>query len=170
MTTDPALATAVDLIKGFEGFSDKPYKDAGGTWTYGFGFTVTSGGKMVTEDTPHITLANAAARLTLMVGRVLSIVRSMVGDRTMTNNQAAALASFAFNEGSNALRKSTLLSLFLAGEHAASAAQFGGWVYCDGKVLPGLVARRADEAKLFLKPDDAPVATEHAINPEMDAA
>ena len=155
--TDKALQIAVEAIAGFEGFRAGPYPDAGGTWTIGYGFTYLEDGGRVTAETPPITETDARARLSPMVGRVMALVRGMV-HRPMTDNQAAALTSFAYNLGTNALRTSTLLRLFEAGEVDHASTCFGAWVHCDGRVLAGLVKRRAAEAALFLKPDDVPVA------------
>jgi len=71
-------------------------------------------------------------------------------------NEFAALVSLAFNIGVEALSRSTLLRLFLAGDKAGAAAEFLKFVHVrDGKgfkVLPGLVKRRHEERALFLEP------------------
>lgn len=65
-------------------------------------------------------------------------------------NEFSALVSLAFNIGVDALAKSTLLRLVNAGAPRAAAAEFAKWIHAGGKVLPGLVKRRAAEAALFL--------------------
>jgi lysozyme len=157
--SDPALPLAVSLIEGFEGFRSTPYRDAGrGIWTIGFGFTYLPDGSPVTADTPPISRSDADARLSVGAARTLAMVRAMA-HVPITDNQGAALTSFAWNEGTGALRTSTLLALLNQGEPAEAAKQFGAWVYAGGKMLSDLVERRAAEAAVFLRPDDgvAPV-------------
>lgn len=68
-----------------------------------------------------------------------------------TENQFAALVSFAYNLGVDALAKSSLLKKFKAGDVQGAAAEFMKWKYAQGQVLPGLVKRRAEERSLFLQ-------------------
>ncbi len=162
--TDPALSLAVPLIAEFEGFRSEPYRDQAGNWTIGFGFTVNSDGTHVSAATPPITREAAEARLSGMVARVLGLVRGMV-HVPITNNQAAALTSFAYNEGTNALRNSTLLERLNAGDTAGAAEQFGGWVYADGRPDAGLRNRRARERVVFLAADGpGSVSTADTLN------
>ncbi len=149
---DPALPIAVAFIAAREGFRADPYPDQGGCWTIGYGFTVTEEGQHVTADTPPITQEAAYARLESLVARVLVLVRGMV-EVPITDNQAAALTSFAYNLGTGAVRTSTLLRLLNEGNYEWAAHQFAAWVYCDGQVDQGLVNRRKMEEALFLAPD-----------------
>ncbi|CAB4142800.1 COG3772 Phage-related lysozyme (muraminidase) [uncultured Caudovirales phage] len=61
-----------------------------------------------------------------------------------------AMTSFAYNVGIGALRASTLLRLVNRGELLDAAEQFDKWTRSAGRVLPGLVRRRAAEKQLFL--------------------
>lgn len=67
----------------------------------------------------------------------------------MTQGQFDALVSFAFNLGIGALAKSTLLKKHQAGDYAGAAKEFARWNKAGGKVLAGLVKRRAAEAALY---------------------
>jgi lysozyme len=60
-----------------------------------------------------------------------------------------ALVSFTYNCGAHALAKSTLLRKVNAGDFEGAALEFQRWNKANGKVLPGLVRRRASEALLF---------------------
>lgn len=63
----------------------------------------------------------------------------------------AALVSLSYNVGTGAICGSTIASLIKAGESGAVwCEQFPRWVYAGGKVLPGLVKRRAAERELCL--------------------
>jgi lysozyme len=152
---DPALAIAVALIGPDEAFIPAPYHgeaDRPGVWSIGYGFITNEDGSPVTPDTPPMTKAQGDARLATLAESVLAAVRGMV-HVPISNNAAAALTSFAYNLGTNALRTSTLLLRLNQGDIAGAAECFPAWVYSDGKMVPGLVERRKQECALFLKPD-----------------
>lgn len=67
----------------------------------------------------------------------------------LSTNEFDALASFAFNLGTNALKNSTLLKLLIKGDRDGAAAQFRRWNRFQGNILPGLTRRRLKEEKLF---------------------
>ena len=68
----------------------------------------------------------------------------------VNQNQFDALVDFAYNLGVNALAGSTLLKKLNAGDFAGAADEFPKWNKAGGKVLKGLVRRRAAERSLFL--------------------
>jgi lysozyme len=68
----------------------------------------------------------------------------------VTVSQATALADFVFNVGGGAFGKSTLVKKLNAGDCVGTADQFPRWNKSNGKVLKGLVTRRADERALFV--------------------
>lgn len=80
---------------------------------------------------------------------------------SLSDNAFAALVSLAFNIGLASFRRSSLLKRLLAGDRHGAAAEFARWNKAGGRVLPGLVRRRAAEAALFLEPD-RPAATADA--------
>ena len=139
-------AAGIALVKQFEGCRLKAYLCPAGVLTCGWG--TTDG---VTEDTEwtqeeaDLRLAEDLAIFELRVKKLLLL--------EPTSNQLAALVSFAYNVGTMNLRTSTLLKLFNAGDFAGAAEQFPRWNKAAGKVLPGLIARRAVERELFLKGD-----------------
>ena len=59
------------------------------------------------------------------------------------------MVSLAYNVGLGNFASSTLLRKHKAGDFARAAAQFAVWNKAAGKVMQGLVSRRADEAKLY---------------------
>jgi GH24 family phage-related lysozyme (muramidase) len=75
--------------------------------------------------------------------------------RPLSDGQFAALCDFAFNVGTTALRKSTLLKRLHEGRDVDVPAQFRRWVSAGGRVLPGLKTRREAEIALFF--DGLPV-------------
>ena len=64
-------------------------------------------------------------------------------------NQFDAMVSLAYNIGLGAFKASTLLRLHNAGDFTGADAQFAVWNKQAGKVLPGLVRRRATEAAMY---------------------
>jgi GH24 family phage-related lysozyme (muramidase) len=69
--------------------------------------------------------------------------------------QFDALVSFCYNCGEGNLAKSTLLKKVNAGDFEGAALEFHKWNKGGGKVLPGLVRRRASESLLFQNITDA---------------
>lgn len=151
--TDAALKIATDFIAAHEGFISAPQQDVGGTWNIGYGFTYPSGFGQVTASTPPMTQERAFQILQSIVASIIPVVRAMV-DVPITNNQAAALTSFAYNEGTHALRCSTLLSRLNQGDYEGAADAFMSWVFVNRRVVTGLVNRRRDEVTLFKTPDN----------------
>lgn len=136
-------SACLDLIRRSEGCQLTAYADSGGVMTIGYGHT---GPEVHTGLT--WTQAQADAALERDAQKAGDAVSRMA--RNCTQGQFDALTDFVFNLGDGALAGSTLLKLHNAGEYPEAAAQFGLWVHCKGKVLPGLVKRRAAEARLYL--------------------
>jgi len=144
------------LVKSFEGYHTrlpdggcKAYRCPAGVWTCGWGCT-----EGVTANT-RWTEAQATERLAAEIAKFETAVDQLV-TVPLNQNQFDALVSFAYNCGAGALKKSTLLKLVNKGKFEAAAKQFPRWNRGGGKVLPGLVARRAREEALFLKPMEKP--------------
>ena len=68
----------------------------------------------------------------------------------LSQSQFDALVSLVFNIGGGAFRKSTLLQKLNAGDYAGASNEFMRWIKAKGRVLGGLVTRRAAERALFL--------------------
>ncbi len=153
--TDTAIAIAVPIIAQFEGFSAKPYQDQVGVWTQGYGQTYDLSGKPITARSAPMTEADAKKYLTVLVGTYMEKVRGMV-HVPVTDNQAAALCSLAYNIGTAALRSSSLMAALNQGRTQEAADAFRSWIYAGGKPNTGLRNRREKERTLFLS---APPAT-----------
>ena len=132
-------------IKGYEGIRLTAYPDpgtGGDPWTIGVGHTGTDVHKGLT-----ITVAQADDLLRQDLARFETAVNRLAPKTTQP--QFDALVSFAFNVGEANLASSTLLKKHNAGDYDGAAAQFALWNKAAGKVLPGLVKRRASEARLY---------------------
>ena len=138
-----ALAHAMALIRRWEGCRLVAYKCPAGIWTIGWGST----GPGITEGV-RWTQAQADERLARDVEKFMVGVRKLLR-RPVTEAQLGAMTSLAYNIGIGAFGSSTLLRLFNAGQTDLAAAQFAVWRRAGGKVLQGLVNRRADERRVF---------------------
>jgi len=136
-------AAGQQLIKKYEGLYLTAYKDPVGILTIGYGHTGSD-----VKPGQRITQAQADQLLQGDVAIAEKAVRSQV-KVPLTQGQFDALVSFTFNLGAGALKSSTLLKKLNAGDYAGAQAEFGKWVHAGGKVLPGLVARRQEEATMF---------------------
>ena len=145
------LALAVPLIAEFEGFRERAYPDpgtGGKPWTIGFGSTRDEHGQPIKPGTVW-TRARAEARFRRDVQEFAEHVDRIIDGAPTTPNQKAAMVSLAYNVGPANLATSTLLRLHKVGDYAGAANEFARWKFAAGKVLPGLVRRRAAEAKLY---------------------
>ena len=138
----------VDIICGFEGKRLAAYDDGVGVWTIGFGTTVYPNGiKVKKGDT--CTEAQAKAFMAHDLKKFEAAVNNAV-TVPLSQNQFDALVSLAYNIGTNAFSKSTLVKKLNANDNRAAADQFDVWVNAGGKRMQGLVNRRAKEKALFL--------------------
>ncbi|WP_291390499.1 lysozyme [Acinetobacter sp.] len=138
----------VDLICSFEGKRLTAYDDGVGVWTIGFGTTVYPNGMKVKKgDT--CTEAQAKAYMAHDLKKFETAVNNAV-TVPLSQNQFDALVSLAYNIGTNAFSKSTLVKKLNANDNRAVADQFDVWVNAGGKRMQGLVNRRAKEKALFL--------------------
>ena len=139
----------INLICGFEGLKLKAYDDGVGVWTIGFGTTIYPNGiKVKKGDT--CTTEQAKAYMAHDLKKFESAVNSAV-TVPINQNQFDALVSLTYNIGTGAFKESTLLKKLNAGDCRGASAQFVVWNKGGGKVMQGLVNRRAVERELFEK-------------------
>ena len=142
----------IDHVKRWEGLKLTAYPDPGSRdghpWTVGHGHT--SDGHMKVYRGLTITVAQAEAALEYDLNEVAAAIDEVVKVE-LSDNQFGALVSFAFNVGVGAFKKSTLLKKLNQGLYEAVPAELARWNKNDGKVMKGLVNRRAAEAGLWAK-------------------
>lgn len=146
--------TALDLIKASEGLRLSAYPDpatGGEPWTIGYGTTAAAGVGIVPKPGMTITQAQAEGFLIAAVEKVQADVLHCL-TRKPSANQLGAMVSLAYNIGIGNFKKSSVLRFFNAGDDDKAEASFGAWNKGGGKVLKGLVTRRAAEAKLYSTP------------------
>lgn len=137
---------ATELIKAHEGLRLEAYRCGAGVWTIGWGHTLNvHPGMRITLEQAEGLLANDVASVKAQLGNMM--LKSGV---KLAPNRRDALTSFAFNVGIDALRRSTLWrKVTHNADDPAIAAEFARWKYAGGRIMPGLVRRRADEAALY---------------------
>ncbi|WP_223560191.1 lysozyme [Chryseobacterium lathyri] len=136
----------IDLILSFEGFSSKPYLDAAGIPTIGYGNTYYPGGQKVTMKDVAITKEKGAEIFTAVLPTYEKIVSSKT-KVALTQNQFDALVSHTYNTGGS----ETLFSLInkKASDQAIRNWFITKYITSGGKVLNGLIRRRKAEADLY---------------------
>lgn len=132
----------LNKIIDFEGCKLTAYKCPAGVWTIGVGHT-----KGVKQGQ---TISEAQA-ISLLKGDLLPC-ENYVNNLGVckTQGQFDALMDFAFNLGTAALGRSTLLKYIRQGKaEQYIRGEFAKWVKSGGKTLAGLVKRRAWEADRY---------------------
>jgi len=134
-------AAGRELIKRFEALRLEAYLCPAGVWTIGWGHTGdVKPGQRITEHQAEAILDVDLDRFERRVAKVCP---------RATENQFSACVSLAFNIGEMAFQGSTLARKLNAGDVAAASSEFPKWNKSGGKVLPGLIRRRAAERALF---------------------
>jgi len=145
------------MIAEHEGLSLKPYRCPAGVATIGYGQTFYPSGRKVTMRDAPITQSYAFEMLKVVADMFARDVDKLVTSE-ITQNQFNALVSFAYNLGSDidadnipeGLGDSNLLRRVNANPNdPAIAKEFAKWCKAGGRVMNGLVKRRAVESKLY---------------------
>ncbi|QHH95401.1 lysozyme [Acinetobacter gyllenbergii] len=139
----------INLITSFEDLRLAAYDDSVGVWTIGYGTTVYPNGIRVKRG-DSCTKVQAMSFFQHDLRRFEAAVNQAV-KVVVNQNQFDALVSLTYNIGEQAFKDSTLLKKLNASDFMSAADQFPKWNRGGGKVLRGLVRRRAAERALFLK-------------------
>lgn len=145
---------AVDFVTTHEGCRLEAYRDLGGVWTVGYGHTgpgVVAGPRIDMEEARRLLmldLKTAAARLAAVVRREAI--------EALTDNQYAALLSFVFNLGAEP--RWTIWKRLNARQFDQVPLELMKFVNAGGRKVQGLVARRADEVRLWSEDEPGSVA------------
>ena len=146
-----------ELLRECEGLRTQMYLDSGGAPTIGVGHLLTPGERRsvtlriegatvhwhngLSEAQCWALLEQDLARFTQTVSKSVHVI--------LQAHQFDALVIFTFNVGERAFLESTLLRLLNTGDYGAVPRQLRRWVRDNGKVVPGLVARREKEIALW---------------------
>lgn len=140
---------AAELIKKYEGLHRLkdglvyPYICPAGYWTIGYGH-------LCAKDHPPITPEQAEDYLIHDMGKSIAATLRLCPNLIAYEAKLAAIIDFVFNLGPGRLQSSTLRRAISKGDWPWAAKELQRWVYGGGRILPGLVSRRREEAGLIL--------------------
>ena len=129
-----AVAVALPTIMAFEGLVLRPYRDPVGILTVCYGETHAEM-RTYTPDECRGMLEASARKHAMQIEPCLPA--------DLPAHVYAASISFAYNVGAQAFCGSTFARKLRNKEPAC--AELSRWVYAGGRILPGLVRRRAAE-------------------------
>jgi lysozyme len=136
---------AEQLAMQFEGYREKPYYCPAGILTAGYGHAFKPGEEIrsLPPNEARKELANdlsAAKRSTFRLCPALLIE---------AETRQGAIIDFTFNLGGGRLQSSTLRRRINQRNWPEAIRELKRWVRGGGRILPGLVLRRAAEARLL---------------------
>lgn len=135
-----AAAGVLALTPMFEGTKLKTYRDPIGVFTYCTGATENAiWGKTYTPEECRAQLDYDLARHAEGAMKCLKV--------ELTDKQKIAVVDFTYNVGIGAFCNSTLARKLNAKDPSA-CAEFSKWTLAGGRVLPGLIVRRAKERSI----------------------
>lgn len=145
----------ITLIRDSEGLVNKTYLDPVGIVTACYGHTDPKLrlGQTFTDKQCEALLRKDIAKHQIVIqpGHKANCVKHA----PLTQNQNDAVVSLVFNIGNGAFCRSTMARKLSARDYPGAANEFPKWVYATSngrKVkLNGLIKRRENERKLFLK-------------------
>lgn len=145
-----SVTGAVGLIAGYEGFSNTAYIPVpGDVPTIGYGQTYyADGSKVKMGDT--ISKTEAQKQLTLLTRRDFADKLGNCVKVPLYQNEFDAYVSLAYNIGTAAFCKSTLVKKLNQGDYVGACSQILRWNKSGGRVLKGLDNRRRQEYKLCM--------------------
>jgi lysozyme len=135
----------LSIVKKWEGFSAKAYKDLVGVWTIGYGNTDPRHafeGNVISRDFAEQLLIQHIAQDEIACRQLIKV--------PLSQPQWDAVVSLCYNIGTGAFARSTLLRKMNQSDFTGAYSEFPRWNRAGGKVVQGLVNRRKAEAELFL--------------------
>lgn len=146
-----ALTIAAEFMArdDIEGFRSRPYACPAGVATIGIGSTIYEDGRRVTLLDAPITRDRAVALCAYHLRkRCLPVILKHCPELD-TPRRLAAVLSFCYNCGEGNLESSTMRQAINRRAWGDAAAGLKLWNKAGGRVLPGLVNRRAIEAGML---------------------
>jgi lysozyme len=156
VVASPALVRAipayvVPYLEKEEGYKTRSYQDSRGRWTIGVGHTGPDVGPGLVW-TPAMIFRACTADCETAARRLESAIGA-ARIQALTDYQYAALLSFVFNVGEVSTWE--IWVDLRNGNLADVPTQMARFVYSDGKIIAGLVARRKSDVALWLGQDPA---------------
>ena len=141
-----ALAVSAATLVGIathEGYRSEAYKDTVGIPTIGYG--ETAGVRMGDKTTPE----RALVQLLESTEKHADAIRQCI-HVPLYQHEFDAYVSLAYNIGTGAFCKSTLVKKLNQGDYTGACEEIRRWNKTGGKVLPGLVKRREAEYRMCM--------------------
>lgn len=149
----------LNLIKQFEGFRARAYRDSVGILTIGFGTITYPDGTKVKENDVCSEL-EAQEWLLNYMANAINWLNNVAFNTPLNQNQFDALCSFIYNLGAGALSTSTLLRKAKIDpddetiykydkDNPVGSCEFTKWCRGNGKIIKGLILRRMREADVY---------------------
>ncbi|MDR3055229.1 MAG: lysozyme [Zoogloeaceae bacterium] len=139
----PICWTGVVLIAESESCRLTAYRDITGVWTLGWGQTAG-----ILEGMRWSQIEADADLCNTLIGLASEVHASLTAPASDT--EFAAMVSLAYNIGVTAFRRSSILKCHNQNDKAGAARAFALWNKAGGRIVQGLVNRRAREATLYL--------------------
>ncbi|EAS2904233.1 lysozyme [Salmonella enterica] len=142
-----AVAIAAAMLGGHDGLEGRryiPYRDVAGVLTICDGHTGKDiiPGKRYTDAECDALLDKDLKRVKAQVDPLIKV--------SIPESERAAFYSFAYNVGTGAFARSTLLKKLNAGDHAGACNELKRWTYAGGRQWKGLMTRREIEREVCL--------------------
>lgn len=150
------LSRAINLIRKYEGFSEKAYPDphtGGEPYTIGFGTQFYPDGSPVKQG--HCCSQEKALEYLFHEVNIIEseLMRLNLG---LDNSMHQALVSFIHSVGWEPFLYSKIIDCLENEDPAGATEEIGRWIFDqDHKVIGGLLDRRREEMNLFLQEIDA---------------
>ncbi|EID6350934.1 lysozyme [Salmonella enterica] len=140
-----AVAIAAAMLGGHDGLEGRryiPYRDVAGVLTVCDGHTGKDiiPGKRYTDAECDALQDKDLKRVKAQVDPLIKV--------SIPESERAAFYSFAYNVGTGAFARSTLLKKLNAGDHAGACNELKRWTYAGDKQWKGLVTRREIEREV----------------------
>ena len=141
-----ATAAALAGIAGYEGYRERSYDDGVGVQTVGFGTTQTPDGRPVQKG-DRLDPVRAVIALQSDADRYARELAACIGDVPLTKGEWEAYVSWAYNVGTGAACRSTLVKKLKQQppDYEGACRELLKWTKAGGRELPGLVKRRQAE-------------------------
>ena len=144
-TSIAALSLSAAALVGVavhEGYKDKAYIPVPGDRpTIGFGYAGPEVKMGQTTDP-----VRALIQLNATADKFQQEMKTCIGDVPMFQHEWDAFFSLAYNIGTGAFCRSTLVKKLKSGDYTGACNEIRKWTFFQGKPLPGLVKRRNEEA------------------------
>jgi lysozyme len=145
---EATMAVLVPFVAKWEGKRNASYQDIVGVWTICYGHTRTAGPGQYKTD------AQCEALLRAELVEYRDGLHKYFDAETLAGrlnpNRDTAYVSLAFNVGIRGAGRSTATRRLNAGNLAGGCEALGWWNKAGGRVIRGLINRRADETRLCM--------------------